>query len=212
MAASLNEIGTVQALEAIKKSLVPEVKSHQEILRDDDWDNRWNWDSNELAYENTNKEEEQDRLWLEDCKLALSPLADMFVVGRGQVVAIYQSKTTPSGHEDERAEFELIYTLNLAGEFLGNLLYNFTKFEFVSRPFKGRDNNLDSVATIRIATKNFGQPARLDGNLGGLHQWLFSYLRRKWKIIDGALISRRAGDQTTLSDIFHQHIAERSTR
>lgn len=116
MSATLNHLGTVGALEEIKKSLMPEMKTHQEMLRDDDYDNRWNdWDNTELAYDNSTHDKDRDHLWLDECKLAFSPLADTFIVGRGQVVAIYQSKTTPSGMEKDAIKFELVYVTNLPG-------------------------------------------------------------------------------------------------
>lgn len=73
MSASITKLCIVKNLDDIKAILVPEDKTKQEKLRDDDWDNRWNWDTSALVYDQE-EDPSKKNLWLTECKVALSPL------------------------------------------------------------------------------------------------------------------------------------------
>ncbi|OTF74557.1 hypothetical protein BLA29_015158, partial [Euroglyphus maynei] len=64
MSASINLFSIVNNLDDIKTTLIPEDQTRQEINRDDDWDNRWNWDTSELVYEDDDNNNDKKYLWL----------------------------------------------------------------------------------------------------------------------------------------------------
>lgn len=94
----------VNNLNDIKVLLAPEIQTKQEIYRDDDWDNRWNWDTSELVYEDDNSKKSE---WLTDCIIALSPFVDTLVIGRGATISIFGL--------DNKNCFNLNYTKTLLG-------------------------------------------------------------------------------------------------
>lgn len=113
MSANICKYCTVNNLDDIKVILVPEDKTKQEALRDDDWDNRWNWDTSELVCE-SEEDPSTRHLWLAECKIALSPLSDMMVIGRNKVLTIYNFKRNIN-QEESVHEFNLMYSTSLPG-------------------------------------------------------------------------------------------------
>lgn len=120
MSASISKHSIIGNLDDIKTILVPEAKTKQEVLRDDDWDNRWNWDTSEVLVDSEDDPSKRN-LWLAECKIALSPLTDMLVIARQKVLTIFNfkrsSKETSSLIHDEAVhEFNLVYSASLQGQ------------------------------------------------------------------------------------------------
>ena len=118
MSATICKCCTINNLDDIKVILVPEEKTKQEALRDDDWDNRWNWDTSELVYSKQDDDDRNKHLWLAECKLALSPLSDMMVIGRNKILAIFNFKHNSNNEEDNVHEYNLVYNTSLPGNWV----------------------------------------------------------------------------------------------
>lgn len=114
MSASVNLFSIVNNLDDIKTTLIPEDQTRQEMYRDDDWDNRWNWDTSELVYEDDNNDDKK-YVWLNECIISISPFSDMMVIGRSRTVSIFHLKQNSSNNQ---TEFNSIYTTTLPGLFV----------------------------------------------------------------------------------------------
>ncbi|KAJ6225670.1 hypothetical protein RDWZM_004215 [Blomia tropicalis] len=132
MSASVVKYCTINNLDEIKIILIPEVKTKKEELQDDDWDNRWNWDTSELVY-NTEQDEDTKYLWLADCKIALSPLNDMLVIGRQKVLTIFHFKHNLN---EEVHQFNLVYNTTLSGLAKDEIITSVLLLPFVSQQKK----------------------------------------------------------------------------
>ncbi len=119
MSASISKHSVVNNLDDIKAILVPEDKTKQEALRDDDWDNRWNWDTSDVLSD-PDDDPAKRNLWLAECKISLSPLTDMLVIARQKVLTIFNFKrstkeTSSTIHDETVHEFNLVYSASLPG-------------------------------------------------------------------------------------------------
>ncbi|UXI23251.1 biogenesis of lysosome-related organelles complex 1 subunit 1-like [Sarcoptes scabiei] len=112
MSATLKEICVVNDLDQIKQILMPENKTKQEIFRDDDWDNRWNWDTSELVYDD--ELDEKKNLWINECCIAISPFLDTLVLGRLQTISIFHINN--SNDNVIKNTFNMVYTTTLSAD------------------------------------------------------------------------------------------------
>ncbi|XP_046919263.1 rab3 GTPase activating protein [Dermatophagoides farinae] len=157
MSASVNLFSIVNNLDDIKTTLIPEDQTRQEMYRDDDWDNRWNWDTSELVYEDDNNDDKK-YVWLNECIISISPFSDMMVIGRSRTVSIFHLKQNSSNNQ---TEFNSIYTTTLPGIENDEILTNIVLLPFVSHK-KSAVNFRDWTAIIvgfssgyfRIYTEN----------------------------------------------------------
>nr|XP_027197876.1 rab3 GTPase-activating protein non-catalytic subunit-like [Dermatophagoides pteronyssinus] len=127
MSASINQFSTINQLDDLKTTLIPENRTRQEINRDDDWDNRWNWDTSELVYDDNN--DDKKYIWLNECLISLSPFLDMLIIGRSKTVSIFHLKQNSAANN----EFNPIYTTTLPGIENDETLTNIVLLPFVSQ-------------------------------------------------------------------------------
>lgn len=113
MSSTITKLCSVKGLDDVKEDLVPEAKLKQEFYRDDDWDNRWNWDSSEFVYDEQIEENFNKFIWLNDCQIAISPFNDMLVIGRNKHLSIFHFKPDSNS---EKNEFTLAYNTHLSGK------------------------------------------------------------------------------------------------
>lgn len=105
MSSTINKYGTVRSLDSVQRTLIPETRTNAELLRDDDYDNRWNWDSSDLIYNEENEISKRNNDWLNECIIAISPFYDMLVIAKSKTAAIFKSKFDSN---PEKNDFNLL--------------------------------------------------------------------------------------------------------
>ncbi|CAG2165297.1 unnamed protein product, partial [Oppiella nova] len=95
MTASLKKFCVLSDLKALKQILVPDYQTIQERNRDDDYDNRWNWQTSHFLDTTDDQTAADDTDWtqrLMSSMVTFSPFSDLMAFAKQSHLAVYRLK------------------------------------------------------------------------------------------------------------------------
>ncbi|XP_054164113.1 rab3 GTPase-activating protein non-catalytic subunit-like isoform X2 [Oppia nitens] len=99
MTAQLKTFSVVSDLKGLRQILVPDYQTIQERNRDDDYDNRWDWETTDvLAESSSSATTDGSADWMQrlmSSSVTISPYSDLMAFAKSSYLAVYRLKSPP---------------------------------------------------------------------------------------------------------------------